>query len=229
MAGLVRCEKTHMNNIITSRRLALAAALVSFVTLLACQVRAQPNRNPAFGLAISELKPFGNDRFVEISNGQDSAVDLDMIWIRNETSGPADSFGPVHFNPHGLAAFPVRCNFSDHDAVMISAWIDTAYETVCGMSFYGGDTVHSFGWCPYLTRMTPTPGAPNLCASPESVLEIPDGPSVRAITAVAMTGQEIMIQECDQKNLRAVLPRGLYVLRIEYDDSRCSVSRVAVF
>ncbi len=165
-------------------------------TRAASQVPA-PCTSPAFSdtalyFFISEIKPFGSDRFVEVYNCRDSARAADRWYVRGMYSDRNDSSWTGVVAPHAYTVIPLPDSLAANDAISIVARTDTFWTTMAAVVYLIHDSTKSSSLCDWFQELPPTPGAPNACV-PVVIAEIHGDNQPVAVYYFTLLGQKLEV------------------------------------
>jgi hypothetical protein len=162
----------------------------------------------SFYFYINELKPCGNNKFVEIWNCKSVWWYADTLVISGMYSGGSVCLLSVSFPPQSYSVLPVPTGLSMQDGIRIRRSWDTVDRY--SMSYAITDMSHSIGFCEnWYTELSPTPGSPNNCFS-TALPQIPTG-NMKLSALFDLCGKELPI---------SCTVRGLYIGIYENDDDQ---------
>lgn len=142
-------------------------------------------------LFISEIKPFGSDRFIELYNCRPVTYSADMIYVSGIYSDALDSFAHVTIQAYHWATFPAPDGLFVADAISVLCRTDTIYKNMDAVSYTLTDSSQSIGLCDWYRAMPPSPGAANIC-NPTTDIREPFAPSpIKSFAFYDFMGRQI--------------------------------------
>lgn len=126
-----------------------------------CAVRIAPDTTLSF--FITEIKPCGFDRFIELYTCRDTAPTADRWYITGMYSGVVDSGWDGAVIPHAYTIIPAPAGLWLADAISISRRVDTAVSMMATVVYLLDDSNQSMSLCEWFRVLPPTPGGPNAC------------------------------------------------------------------
>jgi hypothetical protein len=142
---------------------------------------------------ITELKPLGDNRFVELWNCRDTTFHADWWYISGMYSGVTDSVSQAIIPAHDYLVLPIPLGMLHQDALQISVLRDTVRDTLYTVSYTLPVPDYSISFCDGWYRETlPTPGTSNNCSS-TTINDLSDRETFHGEPVIVYTivGQEI--------------------------------------
>ena len=181
-----------MYKILTSMFLVVCETAVSQPDPLPCSNDLFANDSTKICM-ITEVKPLGDNRFVELWNCRDTAFHAEWWYISGMYSGVFDSVSQATIPAHDYLVLSIPEGMLHQDALQISVSRDTVRDTLYTISYTLFAPDHSISFCDGWYRETlPTPGASNNCAG-TGVSDVYDRETFHgeSVVVYTMLGQEL--------------------------------------
>lgn len=172
------------------KHLVLFPVLFISITLLAQERDTLPR------LSITEIKPGGFDRFIEVYSDEDTSVTISLLVIRSVID---NTLYGQSFPPHTFTLLPLPNNPLQGSCQLMLPFRDTL-RTITGIAYLLLDSNYSMGVCTYMLPMIPSPGLPNDCNSLGIEEVSPKNESL--LNLYSIEGRKVEDKD---------LPRGIYI------------------
>lgn len=112
---------------------------------------------------ISELKPVGNDRFVELYNCRNEDYRADAWYFFGVYSNSVDSILDTIITAHNFLVLTVPYGLWNQDALRVVTRNDTMWSEMYVINYVITDSNKSISFCNWYQQAAPTPNLPNSC------------------------------------------------------------------
>lgn len=163
-------------------------AYIFYVHILCAQINPTACSNDVFAydstkiLLITEIKPFGPDRFVELWNCHEANYYPDMVYLSGMYSHVIDSFSNQEIPAQRFITMTLPYGLYSMDAIRVVTRSDTIWHEMYTVMYTLNDSSQSISMCDWYHETAPTPNESNACET-SAVVEL-------------MNDSELMYQEC---------------------------------
>jgi hypothetical protein len=131
---------------------------------------------------ISEIKPLGDNRFVELWNCRETDYFAEMWYVSGMYSAVMDSFANQMIHTEDWLVLPLPLGLYSMDAIRIVTRKDTSWNSMATVMYSITDSSQSISLCDWYRETVPTPNESNVCET--------------NTTVVLTSDSELVYQEC---------------------------------